>query len=39
MFPLTIEEYLPEDHLAWLVVEIVEQLDLITVAILLTVKK
>ncbi len=28
MFPPTIEEYLPEDHLARFVVEIVEQLDL-----------
>ena len=28
MFPATVQEYLPEDHLARFVVEIVDQLDL-----------
>jgi transposase len=27
MFPATVQEYLPEDYLAWFVVEIVDRLD------------
>lgn len=28
LFPASVQEYLPQDHLAWFVVEIVDQLDL-----------
>ena len=32
LFPPSVQEYLPENHLARFVVEIVEQLDLISIA-------